>query len=74
MWQKPLNKLLIDLVDIGADLAADDLVVCIRICRSGYCDVATRLLHMFYSYPNRTNGVTADGASRIVHVHRHSSC
>ena len=31
---------------------AGDLVVCIRICRSGYCDVAIRLLHMFYSCPS----------------------
>ena len=41
MWQKPLNKLLIGLVDIGADIADGDLVLCIRICRSGYCAVAT---------------------------------
>ena len=53
MWQKPLDKLLFGLVDFGADIAAGDLVVCIRICTSGYCDVATRLLHMFYSYPSR---------------------
>ena len=41
MWQRPLNKLFIGLVDIAADIAAGDLVVCIKICRSGYCVVAT---------------------------------
>ena len=41
MWQKPLNNLLIGLVDIRADIAADELVVCIMICRSGHCVVAT---------------------------------
>ena len=38
---KPLNNLLTGVVDIGADIAASDLVVCIKICRSGYCVVAT---------------------------------
>ena len=33
--------MLIGLVDVGADIAAVDLVVCIRICRPGYCVVAT---------------------------------
>ena len=38
---KPLNKLLIGLLDIGADSVAGDLVVCVTICRSDYCVVAT---------------------------------
>ena len=42
MWQKSLNNLFIFLVDIAADTAAGDLVVCIKVCRSGYSDVASR--------------------------------
>ena len=48
--------------------AAGDLVVCIRICRSGYCDVATRLLHMFYSYPSRVQLVLYSWFTRLLLV------
>ena len=66
MWQKPLHKLLIVLVDIGADIDAGDLVVCIRICRSGYCDVVTRLLHVFFSYPSRVQLVLYSWFTRLL--------
>ena len=49
---KTIEQLVHFLVDFAADTVAGDLVVCIRICRSGDCDVAARLLHMFYSYPS----------------------
>ena len=47
------------LVDIAADFAAGDLVVCVRICRSSYCVVATDLVpalqrgHMQNESPQR---------------------